>query len=238
MARKASDLTVTDQFCGAGGSSIGAAANGFRLRLAMNHWRVAIETHNANFPLADHVCADVSATDPRRYPSTQLLLTSPECTNHSTAKKRPKGDASRPGLLDLRYEEERSRATMWDVPRFTECHRYEAVVVENVVEAAKWSGFRGWWVAMTDLGYRGEAVFLSSAHVQPTPGAGLFPAPQYRDRMYVVWTRNDVPSPDLEFRPTCWCPVCEQVVEGYQWWKPRTKAWPAVLERWGKYRTQ
>ncbi|MDP9403194.1 MAG: DNA cytosine methyltransferase [Actinomycetota bacterium] len=238
MGGKASDLTVTDQFCGAGGSSIGAAANGFRLRLAMNHWRVAIETHNANFPFADHVCADVSATDPRRYPSTQLLLTSPECTNHSMAKKRPTGDSSRPGLFDLHYEEERSRATMWDVPRFTECHRYEAVVVENVVEAAKWSGFRGWWVAMSDLGYRGEAVFLSSAHVQAAQASGLFPAPQYRDRMYVVWTRNDVPRPDLEFRPSCWCPSCERMVEGYQWWKPRTKAWPVVLERWGKYRTQ
>jgi hypothetical protein len=44
MARKPSDLTVTDQFCGAGGSSIGAAAHGFRLRLAMNHWRVALLT--------------------------------------------------------------------------------------------------------------------------------------------------------------------------------------------------
>ena len=31
MARKPSDLTITDQFCGAGGSSIGAAAHGFRL---------------------------------------------------------------------------------------------------------------------------------------------------------------------------------------------------------------
>jgi hypothetical protein len=44
MARKPSDLTITDQFCGAGGSSIGAAAHGFRLRLAMNHWRVALLT--------------------------------------------------------------------------------------------------------------------------------------------------------------------------------------------------
>jgi hypothetical protein len=44
MARKPSDLTITDQFCGAGGSSIGAAAHGFRLRLAMNHWRVAFST--------------------------------------------------------------------------------------------------------------------------------------------------------------------------------------------------
>ena len=44
MGRKPSDLTVTDQFCGAGGCSIGAAAHGFRLRLAMNHRRLALLT--------------------------------------------------------------------------------------------------------------------------------------------------------------------------------------------------
>jgi DNA (cytosine-5)-methyltransferase 1 len=33
---------------------------------------------------------------------------------------------------------ERSRATMWDVVRFAEHHRYTSVIVENVVDAAKW----------------------------------------------------------------------------------------------------
>jgi len=231
MARKPSDLTITDQFCGAGGSSIGAAAHGFRLRLAMNHWRVAIETHNTNFPDADHVCADISATDPRRYPSTNVLLTSPECTNHSIAKKRPKGRAQQPSLFDRRQDEERSRATMWDVPRFAEVHGYDAIVVENVVEAAKWAGFRAWWIAMEDLGYRGEAVFLNSMVAEGE-------VPQSRDRMYVVWTDRRIPAPDLEFRPLSWCPACERVVEGYQAWKPRTSAWPATLARWGKYRSQ
>jgi hypothetical protein len=48
--RKKSYLTVTDQFCGAGGSSIGAAAAGLEIRMAMNHWDLAVETHNTNFP--------------------------------------------------------------------------------------------------------------------------------------------------------------------------------------------
>ena len=79
MPKKKSYLTVTDQFCGAGGSSLGAAASGMEVMLAMNHWRLAIETHNTNFPDTLHDLADVSNTDPRRYASTDILVTSPEC---------------------------------------------------------------------------------------------------------------------------------------------------------------
>src|SRR6266516_1712150 len=77
--RKTSDLTVTDQFCGAGGSSLGAKAAGARVVLAMNHWKLAVETHNTNFPETLHDCVDISACDPRRYPRTDILITSPEC---------------------------------------------------------------------------------------------------------------------------------------------------------------
>jgi site-specific DNA-cytosine methylase len=58
-------ITGTDLFCGAGGTSIGAARAGVTLRMAANHNPLAIETHNTNFPDADHDCADVSQTDPR-----------------------------------------------------------------------------------------------------------------------------------------------------------------------------
>jgi DNA (cytosine-5)-methyltransferase 1 len=73
--RKRSFLTVTDQFCGAWGSSLGARAAGLEIRMAMNPWKLAVETHNTNFPEADHDCADISASDPRRYPSTDILIT-------------------------------------------------------------------------------------------------------------------------------------------------------------------
>lgn len=35
-------LTVTDLFCGAGGSSIGAETAGAQLRMAANHWQLAV----------------------------------------------------------------------------------------------------------------------------------------------------------------------------------------------------
>lgn len=220
-------LTVTDQFCGAGGSSIGAeAVHGVELRLAMNHWRRAIETHQTNFPGADHDCADISATDPRRYSTTDILLTSPECTNHSLAKGTSRKSTA-PHLFEsskeavARIEAERSRATMWDVPRFAEFHDYRAIVVENVVEARQWSMFPAWWQAMECLGYRGQSVYLNSMFFPPTP--------QSRDRMYVVWTKGE--TPNLDFRPAAFCVSCGTVVAAVQSFKRPDKPW-------GRYKTQ
>lgn len=221
------DLTVTDLFCGAGGSSIGAEAMGATLRMAANHWQLAVNTHSANFPHADHDCADISQVDPRRYPSTDILLASPECTHHSQAR-------SKKHRADLFNQEgdpaaERSRATMWDVPRFAERHRYQLVFVENVVEVAKWAPFDAWLQAMGSLGYRHRLLSLNSMVAEPPPGFAR--APQSRDRLYVVFWREGNPEPDLEFRPQSWCWRCELVVEGVQSWKRPDR-------RVGKYRQQ
>lgn len=214
------DITVTDLFCGAGGSSIGAERAGARLVMAANHWRLAIDTHNTNFPNADHDCADVSQVNPRRYPRTDILIASPECTNHSSAKTNkvratiwdPKADAA----------EERSRATMWDVPRFAEFHRYDVVVVENVVEARAWAPFEAWLQSMRSLGYEHRAVYLNSMVAHPTP--------QSRDRMYVVFWKPGNRRPELEFRPRAWCPTHGDV-DAVQSWKVPTRPF-------GKYRSQ
>ncbi len=50
MPRKKSYLTATDCFCGAGGSSQGAKRAGVEVKMALNHWKLAIETHSTNFP--------------------------------------------------------------------------------------------------------------------------------------------------------------------------------------------
>jgi len=47
-------VTVTDGFCGAGGSSTGARNAGAEVRMAINHWSLAIETHNTNHPETDN----------------------------------------------------------------------------------------------------------------------------------------------------------------------------------------
>jgi DNA (cytosine-5)-methyltransferase 1 len=217
-------ITVTDQFCGAGGSSIGATEAGLEVRLAMNHWALAIETHNTNFPNVDHDCTDISAVDPRRYPSTDILITSPECTNHSLAKGKPRRYYEQDlfGNNQLDPSEERSRATMWDVPRFAEYHDYRMIVVENVVDAARWRLWDSWLHAMHALGYEHQVIYFNSMFAWPTP--------QSRDRIYTIFWKRGNPAPDLEFRPPAPCAHCGRDVEAIQTWKK--------LRHWGRYKAQ
>jgi len=210
-------------------SSIGAELAGAELRLGLNHWRKAIETHSTNFPHADHDCADIGALTTARirsYPDSDVLLASPECTNHSLAKG---GRRIKPQAASLFEdgpsgddEQERSRATMWDVPRFAEAKLlkgkpYQAIVLENVVDAYKWGAdddgglFASWRMAMSNLGYESEIVWLNSMFAPPTP--------QSRDRMYVVFWRKGNRRPNLKVEPSSWCPSCERVVDGRQAWK-------------------
>lgn len=202
-------ISVTDLFCGAGGSSLGAESAGMELVMAANHWQTAIEVHQAHFPDAGHDCADISQADPRRYPRTDILLASPECTNHSQARGLSR-KAQQPSFWDAPDPSaERSRATMWDVPRFAEQMSYDAIVVENVVEATKWVGWRGWCTVMEDLGYERQVLSHNSMH---------HGVPQSRDRIYVVFTRPGI-NPNLELEHTAWCPRCTQVTACRQAWK-------------------
>lgn len=204
-----SAVTVTDLFCGAGGSSLGAATAGAQIVMAANHWSTAIEVHQANHPDTRHDCADVSQVDPRRYPVTDLLLASPECTNHSQARgvSRKRQD---PSLWDAPDPAaERSRATMWDVPRFAEQNRYAAGVVENVVEVVKWPPFPAWRMAMESLGYELRIVSHNSMH---------HGVPQSRDRVFIVWWRKGL-DPDLELERSGWCGRCDEQRPCRQAWK-------------------
>jgi DNA (cytosine-5)-methyltransferase 1 len=222
-------FTILDLFCGAGGSAIGAVGAGGELVLGVNHWRSAVEDHADNFPEAEHDCADVSAlttSQIRRYPDADVLWASPECTNHSLAKgaRRRKPQAASlfddgPGGDD---EQDRSRATMWDVCRFAEQKilrgkPFKAIVVENVVDAYKWGAddngllFSAWRSALEGMGYETEIVWLNSMFAWPTP--------QSRDRMYVVLWLKGIRRPNLEIEPVSWCAACELVVNGRRVWK-------------------
>lgn len=219
MSKKDSGITATDQFAGCGGSTSGAKEAGVKVKLALNHWGLAIETHNTNHPETDHDCTDISACDPRRYHSTTILITSPECTNHSLAKGKKvvkkQLDMYATGKLDPAAE--RSRATMWDVPRFAEVHKYESIITENVVDLRKWVMYDSWIHAMHSLGYSHKAVYINSMHMLPTP--------QSRDRMYVVFWKKGNKAPDLEFMPEAYCQKCQKNVLAVQSWKKEQKTW-------------
>lgn len=226
--------SYSDYFCGFGGSSQGARKLGLNIRMAANHWNLAVETHQLNFPEADHDQADISGTDPRRHPTTTIAWFSPECTNHSMAKGKKRQsnatqlafDEEAPPLPDTAAE--RSRATMWDVPRFAEYHRYRYVIVENVVDARYWIMWDAWLQAMTAMEYEHHVVYLNSMHAASPYAA---PAPQSRDRMYVIFWQRGERAPDLRITPPAWCSHCDQQVDAHQSWKK-------PLHRWGRYRAQ
>ncbi|HWE82778.1 MAG TPA: DNA cytosine methyltransferase [Gaiellaceae bacterium] len=240
-------LEATDIFCGAGGSSLGLEAVScpmcgrqlIEVTQALNHWDLAVLAHNSNFPNADHDVHSVQAVQPSRFRRTPLLWASPECTHHAYCRGTK---ANSPEAL-------RSRATFGDIVRFTEFHRYDAVIVENVIEARLWCGvaahdepdgtnkcscatsFNRWYRDMRALGYDSKIVYFNSQFALPTP--------QSRDRMYVVFWRKGLPAPALDFRPASWCSTCEEIVQGIQTWKRPSKG--SVREKvpeWGRYGPQ
>ena len=239
-------LTVTDIFAGAGGSSTGAAAvPGVHVALAANHWRLAVDVHQENHQQTEHACVDLHLEDPRNFPRTDVLWASPECTKWSIANSKAKalslemgGD---PTLFDDVPDEllsegddeiTRSRLLMFDVLRFIEYHRYRYVVVENVLDIATQpkyaAAWHTWQKGLRKLGYDYRVVSLNSMHAQL---AGP-PAPQSRDRLYIVAWPEGEKAPDLDraLSPRAWCPRCEQEVRAQQAWKPGRSV--------GRYRAQ
>jgi DNA (cytosine-5)-methyltransferase 1 len=231
-------LTLTDLFCGAGGSASGAElVDGVRTVMAANHWDKAIATHAHNLPHAAHDCADISQVDPRRYPNSDLLWISPECINHSQAKGIREADRVPDLFGEVLSDDaaERSRATMWDVVRFIEAKwlagkPYLGFVVENVVEVVKWIPYQAWRAALQGYTYCLHTVYLNSMFAQ----AGGDPAPQSRDRWYTIGHLKSLNRcPDLRrwTRPTARCERCGRTQTPIQAWKN-----PNL--QWGRYNTQ
>jgi DNA (cytosine-5)-methyltransferase 1 len=221
-----SELTITDLFAGAGGSSTGAMqVPGVKIRIAANHWQLVTDIHALNHPDADHAVVDLHQERPSFFPKTTMLWASPECTKWSQANG-SKMPAIEEGLFEDPLSDDaknRSRLLMFDVLRFIEHHRYRLVVVENVVDIATQAKYRTAWTIwrqeLRALGYAFRVVSLNSMHAQ-TFGA---PAPQSRDRIYIVaWPEGStVPDIDRILRPKAWCGRCATVVEAVQSWKPK-----------------
>lgn len=70
MSRHDGDLRFHDWFCGAGGSTQGIATiPGVRPVHAANHSKIAIASHEANFPGVDHWRGDIRDIDVRKMPA-------------------------------------------------------------------------------------------------------------------------------------------------------------------------
>lgn len=190
-------MNIADLFCGAGGTSTGAIeaarACGRTPKLtAVNHWSVAVATHEANHPEARHFCASLDALNPRelfREGELDLLWASPECTHHSQARGgKPIND--------------QSRSTAWCVTRWAEALRPTWIMVENVPEFQTWGPigsngrplasrkgevFRAWVATLEALGYQVDWRVLRAAdYGDPTTRERLF-VQAVRGRRRIVW---------------------------------------------------
>jgi DNA (cytosine-5)-methyltransferase 1 len=168
-----SKIYAVDLFAGAGGTSTGLIEAceelGIKLNLvAVNHWEKAVKTHEANYPWARHLQADVEAVNPlEAVPNGHLdiLVASPECIWYSNAA------GGRP-------MKEQQRTQPWSVFRWLELLDVDIVLIENVPELRGWGPlnekgrpipekkgtiYRAWLRALRAHGYTVEEKILNAA---------------------------------------------------------------------------
>ena len=92
---------VVDFFCGGGGFSEGFKLAGFEIILAIDKWKPAVTTHNANHPKAvtkqDDVIRISNLPDEEFHelvPDSEVIIGSPPCTSFSNSNKSGKADKS------------------------------------------------------------------------------------------------------------------------------------------------
>lgn len=166
---------VLDLFSGGGGSSYGARAAGAQIVAGVDGWSIASETYGQNFTGARALNymleGDTIHPDIRSLGKIDLLLASPECTNHTHAR------GSRPSC-------EASRMTAWQVLHHARALEPRWIVIENVVQMKSWKRFREFEQELLGLDY----------NVWPMPlNAADFGVPQSRRRLFIVCTRDDKP---------------------------------------------
>lgn len=196
------DIDSVDLFAGCGGASEGLARIGVHIAYAINHWAMAIRTHELRHPATVHHCAKIAEVDPRSLRPTTWMWLSPSCTKWSRAQG--KRVAFGEDLFGGYPVGEESRATMWCALRWMETaadrgRPYEAVFLENVAEIVDWVLWPTFRHGVESLGYDMRILDLNSA---------FFGHPQGRNRVYILMTRRGMPV-DLDFHPTAPCRHCD-----------------------------
>lgn len=169
-------LRTFDLFCGAGGSSRGAVMAGATPVAALDMWELASKTYALNFPKATTYTMTASSMASKRLQEEvgkiDLLLASPECTNHSIARgKRPRC--------------EDSRNSAFEVIRFARAMRPRFVIVENVLQMRHWGRYTEFLRKLQRLGYNTEDGILDSQY---------YDTPQARRRLFIVADQERQPT--------------------------------------------
>lgn len=173
------NIRTLDLFSGAGGSSFGAsqADPEVQIMAGLDFCPNASETYKCNFPQSQHILQDIGQVSPRelyqQIGNIDLILASPECTNHSCAK----GSAPRC---------EESKLTAFQVLRFAEVFKPKWIVIENVVQMKTWSRHPELLEKLWELGYFVREEKLNSMY---------FGVPQSRRRLFLLCSRTGKGKP-------------------------------------------
>lgn len=166
-------------------------------------WDMATATFSDNFPGATLFTAPINTvTAPevqRTIGAVDLLLASPECTNHTCAR------GSRP-------KEEGSRETAFQVLRFARALAPRWIVVENVVHMRPWERYDEFVQALRNLGYDVAEHVLDAAD---------FGVPQRRRRLFLLCD-NRATAPEHLPRRTGPKPGARSILD-------RPGTWPTTL---------
>ena len=202
-------IRIADLFCGAGGESTGIVGAlgelGHKYDLAaINHWDIAIETHQRNHPTARHFQSDISHLNPHDVFSPRdridLLWASPECTHHSNARGgRPRSN--------------QSRASAWLILKWLSELYVRRVIIENVPEFESWgplgsdgrplksrigSTFQAFVSALQSMGYKVEWQNLCAANYGDPTTRRRFFLQAVRGRSRIEWPdHSHTAEPDL-----------------------------------------
>ena len=176
-------IRAFDMFCGAGGSSRGAALAGVHIVGGIDSWELATQVFSDNFPDAHVYASTVDAIDPARISKdvgkVDLLLASPECTNHSCARgARPRDDAS--------------RDTAFEIVRYARTLRPRWVIIENVVHMRPWSRYRELLDQLQAEQYQLNPIIADASD---------YGVPQRRRRLFLVCDREAKPPKRIRKSP-------------------------------------
>jgi DNA (cytosine-5)-methyltransferase 1 len=161
-------LKAIDLFCGAGGSSWGARLAGADLVGAFDSWELAGKVYKDNFPNAKFYHGRLEDLNlpqvANELGKIDLMLASPECTNHGPAKgNRPRCEAS--------------KNTAFQVLRFAETLKPRWIFIENVSSMRHWERFEELISELQALGYKVRHQVLN---------ASQFGVPQRRRRLFLL----------------------------------------------------
>lgn len=215
MDKVMSSVRAIDLFCGAGGSSWGVQSAGVEVVAGFDFWPVAKSVYHDNFHDAKFYCENLEDLDPsdvkKELGDIDLILASPECTNHSVAK------GNKPRC-------EKSRNTALQVIRFAEVFEPRWIVVENVVGMKSWAHYEKFMSDIEKLGYHTRTQTINSAD---------FGVPQARRRLFIMCDRERVPNPVS--KPRRKRKTAKEIIDGngtYQYSMLRSeKRAKATLER-------